>query len=187
MRCLTRMLSAALLCAAIAPATAAAQAATDATVTGIDGIMSTVMQEGQSSFSGLALRVRVQSPRFIQGIEFMPTVEYWRNANSVQPFGIKTTRKDATLAMDARYSFGSGGLKPYIGAGFGLHFLSSSVDAPSLGINDESHALVKGGLSVLGGASFALAGRLENFIELKYHHVTEYRQLKLNWGLAYKL
>jgi len=184
MRCLTRMLSAALLCAAIATA---AHAAPDTSITGIDGIMSTVMQEGQSSFSGLAFRVRLQSPRFIQGIEFMPTVEYWRNANTIEPFGIKTARKDATLGVDARYSFGSTGIRPYVGAGFGLHFLSTAVDAPSLGINDESHALVKGGLSVLGGATFALAGRLENFVELKYLHVTEYRQLKFNWGLAYKL
>ncbi|MBI1795865.1 MAG: hypothetical protein HY076_08490 [Candidatus Eisenbacteria bacterium] len=185
MRCLTRMLPAALLCAALAPAAHAAPP--DASLTGIEAMTSTVMQEGQSSFSGVALRMRVQSPRFVEGIEFMPTVEYWRNANSIQPFGIKTVRKDATLAADVRYAFRSTGIRPYVGAGYGLHFLASSVDAPSLGLNNASHALVKGGLEALGGASFVVTGRFENFIELKYQHVPDYRQLKLNWGLTYKL
>jgi opacity protein-like surface antigen len=178
------MWSAAILCAAMV---SAAHAADGATISGIDAMTSTVMQEGQSSFSGIAFRVRIQSPRFIEGIEFMPTIEYWRNANSIQNFGIKTTRKDATLGGDARYRFRSSGIRPYLGAGFALHFLASSVDAPSLGIHDESYAIVKGGLSVLGGAEFALSDHIDNFLELKYHHVPEYRQLKFNWGLAFKL
>jgi opacity protein-like surface antigen len=190
MRCLTRMWFAAILCAALAaPALFTTAAHADgATLSGIDAMTSTVMQEGQSSFSGIALRVRLKSPRFIEGIEFMPTVEYWRNTSSIQAFGgIKTTRKDATLGADARYMFRSTGIRPYLGAGFALHFLSSAVDAPSLGINDQSDALVKGGLAALAGASFALSERFDNFVELKYHHVTQYRQLKLNWGLTYKL
>ncbi len=177
----TRMCLAALLCAAPAPAAATMK------LTGVDAMTSTVMQEGQSSFSGLALRVRMTSPLFVQGFALMPTVEYWRNANSIQPFGIRTTRKDATLGADVRYAFRSTGTKPYVGAGYALHFLASTVDAPSLGLNDESHALVKGGFAVMAGLGFPLSERFENFVELKYHHVPGYRQLKLNWGLSIKL
>jgi hypothetical protein len=175
------MCLAALLCAALAPAASATGLA------GVDVMTATVMQEKQSSFSGLGLRMRITSPRLIQGIELMPMVEYWRNANSIEPFGIRTTRKDATLGADVRYAFRSTGTRPYVGGGFALHFLSSTVDAPSLGLNNESHALVKGGLSAMGGLAFPLAGRFENFVELKYHHVPSYRQLKLNWGLSIKL
>jgi len=178
MRWLTRMSLAALLSAALAPTAAAMK------LTALDLMTSTVMQEKQSSFSGLALRARMTSPLFIQGIEFMPTVEYWRNANSVEPFGIRTTRKDATFAVDVRYAFRETGTKPYLGAGFGLHFLSSSVDAPSLGLVDESHALVKGGFGALGGVAFPLTQKIENFLELKYHHIPGYRQLKFNWGIS---
>lgn len=181
MRWIIRMCLAVLLCAALAPAASATILA------GVDIMTSTVMQEQQSSFSGLALRMRITSPRLIEGIELLPTVEYWRNSNNVEPFGIHTTRKDATLGADARYLFRSTGMRPYLGAGFALHFLSSAVDAPSLGLNNESHALVKGGLSVLGGLAFPLAGRLENFVELKYHYLPDYRQIKLNWGLSVKL
>jgi len=181
MRCFIRMCLAGVLCAALVPAASAAG------LTGIEAMTSTVMQEKQSSFSGIALRMRIQSSRLVQGLEIMPTVEYWRNTNTVDPFGIKTTRKDATLGADVRYKLSSVRMQPYFGVGYGLHFLASSVDAPSLGINDETHALVKGGLAVLGGLSFPLSGRIENFVELKYHHVPSYRQLKFNWGLSVNL
>ena len=181
MRWFTRMFVATLCVVTLAPAAFATRLAA------VDVMTSTVMQEGQSSFSGLALRARMTSPLLINGIEFMPAVEYWRNANSLEPFGIRTTRKDATLAADVRYLFRGTGMKPYVGAGYALHFLSSTVDAPSLGLNNESHALMKGGFSAMGGLAFPLTHRFENFIELKYHHVPDYRQLKLNWGLSINL
>jgi hypothetical protein len=171
-----------LLLLASAPAVARA-----GLISGLDGMSSTVMQEGQSSFSGLAVRVRLQPQRLIQQVELMPSVEYWRSSNTVQHYGIETMRKDATLGMDARYTFNTKGWRPYVGAGFGLHFLSSRVNAPSLGLNDATDSVVKGGLAALGGVSFGLSQRLDNFIELKYHHITDYRQLKINWGLSYRL
>ena len=178
---LTRTFLVALVCAAPAPAAATMN------LTGIDAMTSTVMQEGQSSFSGLAVRARMTSPLFIPGFAIMPTVEYWRNANSIEAFGIRTTRKDATLGADVYYAFRPTGTRPYVGAGFALHFLSSTVDAPSFGLDHESHALVRGGVGILAGLAFPLADRFDNFVELKYHHVSGYRQLKLNWGLSVKL
>ncbi len=163
----------------------AAAHASGITLSGVDGITSTVMQQHQSSFSGLALRTRIQSDRLIQGIVLMPTIEWWRSSNTVQPFGIETMRKDATLSMDARYEFRKEGVRPYLGAGFGVHFLSSRVNAPTLGLDNATNSLIKGGLSALGGVSFGLTQKLDNFLELKYHHIPEYSQLKLNWGLAY--
>ena len=181
MRWLARMFLVALTSVALAPPVSAMK------LTALDVMTSTVMQEGQSSFSGVALRARMTSPIFVQGIEFMPTIEYWRNANSLEAFGIHTTRKDATLAVDMRYAFKSTGTRPYVGAGFGVHFLSSSVDAPSLGLIDQSDALIKGGFGILAGVSFPLTQKVENFLELKYHHVPDYRQLKFNWGLSINL
>jgi opacity protein-like surface antigen len=173
--------------AALVPAVCPSPAAAAAGLVGIDAMTATVLQEGQSSFSGVALRLRIQSPMFVPGVEILPTLEYWRNTNNVEPFGISTTRKDATLGGDIRYAFRPSGWRPYLGAGYGLHFLSSAVDAPSLGVNHESHALVKGGLAAMGGVTFAFAGKVDNFLELKYHHVAGYRQLKINWGLSLNL
>ena len=156
-------------------------------LTAVDGMTSTILQEKQSSFSGIAIRARLQPASLIKEVELMPTVEYWRNSSTAQPYDIRSTRTDATLGCDARYVFDQPGWKPYVGAGFGIHFLSSSVEAPSLGITNGGTNVIKGGLAALVGASFGLAGRLDNFLELKYHHIPEYRQLKINWGLSYRL
>jgi opacity protein-like surface antigen len=156
-------------------------------LTGVDIMTSTVMQEGQSSFSGLGARVRVHPAQLVQQVEVLPYVEYWRNSSTVQPYDIRSTRKDATLGVDARFTFTEHAWQPYVGAGWGLHFLSSRVQAPLLGVNDAKDSLMKGGLSVLGGINFALNEKIDNFVELKYHHVTDYKQLKFNWGLSFKL
>lgn len=181
MRWITWTFLVALASVALAPAASAMK------LNAIDVMTSTVMQEKQTSFSGVAVRARMSSPIFIQGIEFMPTIEYWRNASSLEPFGISTTRKDATFGVDVRYFLRHAGTKPYVGTGYSLHFLASSVNAPTLGLHGETDAVVRGGFGFLGGLSFPLTQKIENFLELKYHHVPGYRQLKFNWGLAINL
>lgn len=180
MRILRTLLAASLLMACAATAHAVG-------ISGVDGMTSTIMQEGQSSFSGLGLRMRLQPQSLISEIEIMPVVEYWRNSSTVQPYDIRSTRKDATLGVDARYTFTGNSWKPYIGAGYALHFLSSRVRAPQLGVNEASDSVVKGGLAALAGISLGLTERIDNFLELKYHHITDYRQLKFSWGLAFAL
>jgi opacity protein-like surface antigen len=169
------------LCAAML--TVAPPARAEATF-GLDGLMSTVMQEQQSSISGFAFRARLHAPALISNIVFMPTIEWWRSANHVEPYGIETSRSDKTLAVDTRYEFRRQGMMPYVGAGLSLHFLSSRVDAPSLGINDATKSLTKGSLDVLGGVSVPLTSTVNNFLELKYFSLSDYRQLKLSWGIA---
>jgi opacity protein-like surface antigen len=172
------------------PATASAASSGTATLlTGVDIMSATVLQEGQSSFSGLGLRARLHPERLVAGVEILPSIEYWRNSSTVhiQQHDIRATRKDATLGVDARYSFKVSGWNPYVGAGFGLHFLSSEVNAPTLGLHNASDSVIKGGLAALVGTTFSLTSRVDNFIELKYHHIPDYRQLKINWGLAIKL
>jgi hypothetical protein len=158
-----------------------------AAMTAVDGMMATVMQEGQSSFSGLGMRVRFHPAAMVKEFELMPTFEYWRAKSSVQPYDIKTMRKDATLGIDARYTFTANGWTPYVGAGYAIHFLSSRVNAPSLGIDEATDSVTRGGLAALGGFSFGLSTQIDNFLELKYHHIPDYRQLKINWGLSYRM
>ena len=164
-----------------------ARAATNTMLTGVDLMSATVLQEGQSSFSGLGLRARIHPETLVAGVEILPSIEYWRNSSTVPPYDIRATRKDATLAVDARYNFHYKNMEPYAGAGFGIHFLSSRVNAPTLGLSEASNSVIKGGLGALAGVSFGMTPRLDNFLELKYHHIPEYRQLKINWGLSIKL
>lgn len=169
------------LAASLAPAAHAGP------LVGIDAMTATVLQKQQSSFSGLGLRARVRSDQLIEKIEFMPYIEYWRNTSTIQPFNIRSSRSDATLGADVRFITEYKGMHPYVGTGFGLHFINTEVQAPSLGLPLGRNSIVKGGLSLLGGATFPLAGRLENFVEVKYHHVPSYGQVKINMGLSFAL
>lgn len=192
MRSILRGLIAALLLFALPlrfahPAAAAASAATPATTvgfTGVDGMSSTVLQHDQSSFSGLGVRARL-APFSLPGLEVMPGIEYWRNTTTLQVYDIRAQRRDATLAADVRYRFPASSWRPYVGAGFGMHFLSSSVDAPALGVNDAHHSIVKGALALMGGVTFPLSGKFETFFEGKYHLVSDYEQFKISWGLSF--
>ncbi|OGF16072.1 MAG: hypothetical protein A2W00_10245 [Candidatus Eisenbacteria bacterium RBG_16_71_46] len=154
---------------------------------GVDALTSTVLQEGQSSFSGVGVRARLHPERLIREIEIMPTIEYWRATSTIEPFGIRSMRKDATLGVDARYVFPLQGWQPYVGAGYAVHFLATRVNAPSLGLVEASDTVTLGSLAALGGIKVPLAGRVENFLELKYHFVAGHRQFKINWGLSYNL
>ena len=154
-------------------------------IVGVDIQMSTVMQQRQTSFSGVGVRFRLKSTGLAENIEFLPNMEYWRNSASIQTFQINTTRKDATVGVDARYTFFQGSWEPYVGGGWALHFMSNEVIAP--GFNNARNAHTMGGLTALAGVSFPLTSVVHNFIEFKYHHVTDAKQLKFNWGVAFNI
>ena len=153
-------------------------------LTGLDAMTSTVLQKGQSSFSGIAVRLRIHPAAMTQSFEILPSIEYWRNSNTIQPYDIHSSRRDATLGVDARFRFQHEGWAPFVGAGLGIHFLSNEVDAPVLGVQDAQTSSVRGGLAVLGGVTFPMTQRIDNFLELKYHMLSGSEQLKLSWGLA---
>ena len=162
-----------------------AGAASQAKFSGVDLMTSTVMQHNQSSFSGIGARMRLEPIPGVKEFELCPEFEFWRNSSTVQVYDIHSQRRDATLGFVARYRFPSKTWRPYFGGGFSVHFLSNEVDAPLLGVNNEDHSIMKGALSGLLGVSFPLEGAFETFLEAKYHHVTDYEQLKLNWGLSF--
>lgn len=180
MRRISRYSLAALAATALLVAAPAARAAGG--FTGLDAMTATVFQEDQSSFSGLGLRFKLADSRLVEGIEFLPTVEYWRNSSTVDAFGLRAVRRDATISGDARWLFPGDAWRFYAGAGLAVHFLSSEVTLPGLRGNDS---LTKGGLTLLGGVVFGQQAKIGNFLEAKGHLVGGYRQLKINMGLSW--
>jgi len=154
-------------------------------LSGVDVMTATVFQEGQSSFSGLGVRLRLRSGVLVPNIELMPNVEFWQNVSRVSLFGVRTTRGDASLGFAARWTFHHDHWQPYVGAGLAVHFLEEKVDAPSLGVNDQHDSTTRGGYTLLGGVSFTMTRSLSNFIEVEHHGVSHYRQLKINTGLGW--
>ena len=154
-------------------------------LTDVEAMLSTVFQSERSSFSGIGLRGHLTTPLLMDGFSVTPAIEYWRNSNKLDSFGIKTTQSDATLGVELRYTFAREGFQPYLGAGWGVHFLASKVTAPTLGL-DESDTVTRGGLAVLGGLSMPITARLANVLELKFHYLPRDSQTKLNYGLSWK-
>ena len=166
---------------------AAATAATpaDAGVSGLDVMTSTIFQEGQSSFSGIALRMRIKSALLAPSVEIMPAVEYWQNVSRVTVYDLKTTRSDATLGCQVRWMMERDHWRPYFGGGLAVHFLSDKVSSSQLAQANQHNSTVRGGYSLVGGLSFPMTDRLSNFVELQHHGVSHFRQLKFNTGLGW--
>jgi len=169
------------------PAPLPAPGAPRSGIIGIAAMTGTVFQQGQSSFSGIAVRMRVCGAALLPNIEIMPTFEYWQNTSRIDTYDIETQRRDGTLSADARWLFKHAGWQPYAGAGYGLHFLDDELRAATLHVPHATHALVKGGVEALGGLQFGQGARLGSFLELKFLDVTQYRQFKFNTGLTWNL
>jgi len=163
----------------------AAPARASGGLSGIDAMMATVFQEGQSSFSGLGMRFRISDSRITENIDFLPTVEYWRNSSKLESFGLASVRRDGTIGADVRWLFPGEAWRFYAGTGIAAHFISTEVDAPQFGLNDANDSLTKGGMTLLTGVWFGSRSSLGNFIEAKAHFVGGYRQLKINFGLSW--
>jgi hypothetical protein len=154
-------------------------------VSGLDVMTATVFQDGQSAFSGIAVRLRLQSALLVPNIEIMPEIEYWRDNTQIKTYGIETSRKDATLALGARWTFFREHWQPYLGAGLAAHFIDERANAPTLGVYDEHDSKVVGGYSLSGGILFILTDSMSNFLELEHHGVADNRQLKFSAGLGW--
>jgi len=151
--------------------------------TGVDGMMQTIKPQGQSGVSGLALRARVQSDDLPPGVSLMPAIEYWRNADRLDDFGVRATQSDFTAGVDGRYDFHWRTVAPYLGAGLGVHFIKQEFKATSLDVNQKiDHT--KLGPDLFLGVQMAPAGWLQSFFETKFALVPSYRQFKLNWGVG---
>ena len=155
------------------------------TLSGLEAMTATVFQEGQTSYSGLGLRAKFASDLLLPGVTLLSGVEWWRNRTNVEPYDISADRRDVTLAFDARYTFKFRNVEPYMGAGLGMHFLNTEVSAPTLGLQHAEDSLIKGGASAHAGLLFPVGSKFQNLLEVKYHHVVDYRQWKLNLGITY--
>jgi len=171
--------------AALAVLAAAPTPARALSVTNIEGMLSTIFESGQSSFSGIGLRVHVQSALLIPEISFVPVMEYWRNTNRLEAFDITSSQNDAALGFEARYTFPREGFQPYLGAGWSAHFLSSEVESPPINLK-KSDSVTRGAMTLVGGVNMPITAKLSNMLELKFHYLPGDSQTKLNYGLAWK-
>ena len=153
-------------------------------VSGLDGMMQTIKQQGQSAFSGLGMRARITSDDLPMHLTLMPTLEYWRNSANLKDFDIEAAQKDLAVGLDGRYEMEFGTWRPYAGAGLEAHFINSQFSAPQIGVPAASEDHTKLAPNLLAGLQLAPLGPIQSFLEAKYAFVSDFQQFKLNWGLG---
>jgi opacity protein-like surface antigen len=117
-------------------------------------------------------------------------IDYW--SHSEDAFGVEASIRDITVGARGKYYFEVTGssLRPFAGAGLGLHFLSAKVAMPPVPgfpattVEDSSTKL---GLDLGGGVATAINPQLDFLGELWYGIVSDVSQLSLRVGVSYKL
>jgi opacity protein-like surface antigen len=120
--------------------------------------------------------------------------DYWWK--SEEAFGVETSVRDLSLGARSKYVFPitNPRLRPFAGAGLGIHFVSAEVYMPEqdLGFVVIPATVVKDsdtkiGLDLGGGLAYGLNARASLLTELWYTLVSDVNQLNLKFGVLWKL
>jgi opacity protein-like surface antigen len=118
-----------------------------------------------------------------------PMLEYW--STSQEAFGAKASLRDVSLGCRAKYYFETTNpkLRPYAGAGLGLHFLhaEASYSSPGFPTYSSDASDTKLGLDLGGGLMTPIGPKNDLHFELWYGLVSDASQLALRVGLSHKL
>ena len=125
------------------------------------------------------------APRF--GLE--SRLDYW--GWSENQFGVETSVRDITLGARTKYHFevANPKVRPFAGAGLGLHFLHQEVNIPAGGgfpamTADASETRL--GLDIGGGIATSINARTEFLGEAWYGIVSDMSQFALRAGRQFK-
>jgi opacity protein-like surface antigen len=117
-------------------------------------------------------------------------LDYWSQSES--SFGVEASVSDITLGARGKYYFevSNSNLRPFAGAGLGLHFLHAEVVIPAqpgfpeMKAEDSSTKL---GLDLGGGLAIPINPRADLLTELWYGVVSGANQFSLRVGLSHRL
>jgi len=169
-------------------ASTTAMAQSDLGMKGIGGAIGYVSPENvDGTFSiGALADLGTLAPR----LKLESRLDWW--SHSEEAFGAKASVRDLTIGARTKYMIevANPRLQPYVGAGLGLHFLSSEVSIPAQGgfpAMSESASDTKLGFDIGGGAMTAIGPRTNLMGELWYGLVTDMSQLSIRVGICQQL
>ena len=121
------------------------------------------------------------APRF--GLE--TRLDYW--SSSEEAFGAKASIRDIALGSRGKYHFPveNTKIRPFAGAGLGIHFLKGEVTVP--GFPSASASSTELGLDFGGGIATAIGPRTDLLGEAWFGIVDSANTFSLRAGLSYKL
>lgn len=117
-------------------------------------------------------------------------LDYWGWSENVG--GTESSIKDIAIGARTKYHFQTAnpGIRPFAGAGLGIHFLSSEVNVPAGGgfpATTATSSENKLGLDLGAGFATTLSPRTDFLAEAWYGIVADVSQFSLRAGMQFKL
>jgi hypothetical protein len=179
------------LCAAVILTTGRAQSLALRGVGGSVGYITASYDNGLNSESlgGFVIGAHADLGEFARGFQLIPEVQYWRTSKTVGGYEWKLS--DFAINGNVHYTIPStGSVVPFIGAGLGLNFISSTIDysdAFGFGYNGSaSSSATRLGVNLLGGANFA-AGTMTISPEPRDVLASDFNHLVIKVGVTFPL
>jgi outer membrane protein X len=155
------------------------------------GYTSVSFSSGVSSESlgGIAIFGQADLGEITSGIGFYPEVLYWHTSKDFGA-GVTWSVNDFAINANAHYNIKvQGNVMPYVGAGLGLNFLSSTVQVaiPFFGTTEVTGSNSRLGINLLGGADYAVNSKLKIGAEARYVLASDYGHFMIRAGFMYAL
>ena len=150
---------------------------------GIKGIGARLGYVDPENVSGAAvLGLHMDAGTIVRGVHLQPYMEYWSSGINVS--GVSADMSDLQFGANVDVDFPLQGsrMTPYLGGGFGLHFLSANSNVP----NTSSTSDTKFGLNILGGIRNQVMPNVSLFGEVGYSFVSDAGQFKFLGGFTYQ-
>ncbi|MGE5316259.1 MAG: hypothetical protein ACM3Q4_16310 [Acidobacteriota bacterium] len=144
---------------------------------------------GSESLGGFAIGAHADMGEFAPGFQLIPELQYWRTSKDVGG----ATWKLGDFAINGLVHYNikvEGSVAPFVGAGLGLNFISSTVNVPgysylgyTYGGGEVTSSATRLGINLMGGANFA-AGSMTISPELRYVLASDFNHLIIKVGVT---
>ncbi len=141
------------------------------------------------SMSGFAIAAHADLGEFAKDFSLVPDVTYWSMSKDVS--GVSVKFSDFAINANAHYNIAMEGmLKPYVGGGLGINFVSSTVAVPAFfgfGGGTATVSDTKIGINLLAGINYKLNDMLTLVVEPRYVISSDFNHLLIKAGVTYAL
>ncbi|HLP15951.1 MAG TPA: outer membrane beta-barrel protein [Bacteroidota bacterium] len=150
---------------------------------------------GSESFGGFVIGAHADMGEISPGFQVLPELQYWSTSKDVGGASWKVS--DFAINANVHYNIQtSGDIKPYVGAGLGMNFISFTwgYSTPAYtffgqtygGSSLTSESATRLGINLLGGANFA-TGNITISPEVRYVVASDFNHFIVKVGVTVPL
>ena len=125
--------------------------------------------------------------RIMDRVLLEPEVGYWEKGDDLPGFDV--TVEDLNFGVNGILELGGAGdtgLRPWVGAGLGLHRLKGVADFDEDGDDDAGGTDTELGIHLLGGFDFGLTDTFALYAAARFDIVSDLNQFKVYGGVRYR-